>query len=74
MYSISEGVKPCDACKYCRQHPGECHIEDDFLSIFEKSLGAEGIILVTPVYFGSATSPIKAFMDRVGYIPELNLL
>ena len=61
-------LKPCDACKYCRQHPGKCHIEDDFPPIFEKSLAAEGIILSTPVYFGSATPPIKAFMDRVGYV------
>jgi len=60
-------LKPCDACRYCRQHPGKCHIKDDFPPLFEKSLAAEGIILATPVYFGSATPPIKAFMDRVGY-------
>lgn len=60
-------LKPCDACRYCRQHPGKCHIEDDFSLIFEKILTAEGIILATPVYFGSVTSPIKTFMDRIGY-------
>jgi len=61
-------LKPCDACKYCREHPGKCHIEDDFPTIFEKVLAAEGIILATPVYFGSATPPVKAFIDRVGYV------
>lgn len=31
-------------------------------------VGADGIILATPVYFGSATSQMKALMDRVGYL------
>lgn len=61
-------LEPCDGCKYCREHLGECHIEDDFTSLFEKSSAAEGIILATPVYFGSATPPLKAYMDRVGYV------
>ena len=60
-------LKPCDACRYCRQHPGKCHIEDDFSLLFEKTLTAQGIILATPVYFGSATPLIKTFMDRIGY-------
>lgn len=61
-------LEPCDACKYCREHPGRCHIKDDFSPVFGKVLSAEGLILATPVYFGSATPPIKAFMDRVGYV------
>jgi len=61
-------LQPCDACGYCREHSGKCHIKDDFPLIFEKSLAAEGIILATPVYFGSATPSIKAFIDRVGYV------
>jgi len=61
-------LQPCDACGYCREHPGKCHIQDDFPFIFEKSLAAEGLILATPVYFGSATPPIKIFIDRVGYV------
>ncbi len=60
-------LKPCDACKYCRQHLGKCHINDDFPTIFEKVLTAEGIILATPVYVGSATPQMKSFMDRVAY-------
>jgi multimeric flavodoxin WrbA len=33
---------------------------------------ADGIILASPVYYGSATALIKALMERVGYIARLN--
>lgn len=59
-------IKPCDACRICKQ-TGKCRIEDDFPAILEKMLEADGIILATPVYTGSATPQIKAIMDRSGY-------
>jgi multimeric flavodoxin WrbA len=33
---------------------------------------ADGIILASPVYFGSATALIKAFIERAGYISRGN--
>ena len=59
-------IKPCDACRVCKQ-TGKCHINDDLPPILEKMLGADGIILATPVYYGSATPQIKALIDRSGY-------
>ncbi len=59
-------IKPCDACLSCKE-TGECRIKDDFAAVFEKMLGADGIILSSPVYFGSATPQIKALIDRAGY-------
>jgi len=60
-------VKPCDACLSCRK-TGECHMKDDFQTIFDKMVKADGIILSSPVYFGSATPQIKALVDRAGYL------
>jgi len=60
-------VKPCDACLSCRK-TGDCWIEDDLKSIFDKMTNADGIILSSPVYFGSATPQIKALIDRAGYL------
>jgi len=60
-------VKPCDACLSCRE-TGECRIKDDFKPVFDKMVEADGIILATPVYFGSATPQIKALIDRAGYL------
>lgn len=59
-------IQPCDGCRVCKQN-GTCHINDDLPPIREKMLAADGIILATPVYFGSATPQIKALIDRSGY-------
>ncbi len=60
-------IKPCDACMVCKDEE-RCPIEDDLFPIYMKLKAADGIILASPVYFGSATAQIKALMDRVGYI------
>lgn len=60
-------IKPCDACLSCRTKE-DCWIEDDLNSIFNKMINADGIILSSPVYFGSATPQIKALIDRAGYL------
>jgi multimeric flavodoxin WrbA len=36
--------------------------------IFEKMVEADGIILATPVYIGSAPSQMKALIDRAGHL------
>ena len=60
-------IKPCDACLSCKK-TGECHIKDDFNPIFEKMIESDGMILSSPVYFGSATPQMKALIDRAGYV------
>ena len=60
-------VKPCDACLTCRE-TGKCRINDDFQEIFDKMVEADGIILASPVYFGSATPQLMALIDRAGYV------
>lgn len=62
-----KNIKPCDGCRSCRTTK-ECHIHDDMKSIFGKMINADGIILASPVYFGSATPQIKAVIDRAGYL------
>jgi len=60
-------IKPCNACMACRKEES-CPIADDLFPIYLKMKEAEGIILASPVYFGSATALMKALMERVGYI------
>ncbi|MFC2020751.1 flavodoxin family protein [Chloroflexota bacterium] len=60
-------IRPCTACMVCREEEG-CPIDDDLFPLYSKIKEAEAIILASPVYFGSATAILKAFMDRVGYI------
>jgi len=60
-------IKPCDACMVCKDEE-RCPIEDDLFPIYQKMKASDGIILASPVYFGSATAQIKALIDRVGYM------
>lgn len=60
-------IKPCDACLSCRETK-KCHIQDDLMEIFEKMAEADGIILASPVYYGSATPQIMSLIARAGYI------
>jgi len=61
-------VKPCTGCAGCRE-AGKCVIDDpNFEGIIEKFQEADGIIVGSPVYFGSATPEIMALLDRVGFV------
>jgi len=60
-------IAGCNACMYCREHDG-CSIEDDLQPVYAKMTAADAIIVGSPVYFGSATSLVKALLERVGYM------
>ena len=64
-------IKPCTACMACKEQE-ICSIKDDLFPIYLKMKEADGIILASPVYYGSATALIKALMERVGYIAHWN--
>ena len=60
-------IRPCNACMVCRDEE-RCPIDDDLFPLYTKIKEAEAVILASPVYFGSATALLKAFMERTGYI------
>lgn len=60
-------IKGCNACGYCYEHDG-CSIEDDLQPVFARMIKADAIIVASPVYYGSATSLIKGFLERAGYM------
>ena len=61
------GIRPCNACMVCREEE-RCPIDDDLMPLYVRLKAADAIILASPVYFSSATSLLKAFMERAGYI------
>jgi Multimeric flavodoxin WrbA len=67
-------IRGCKACQKCRQKKdGFCYgydnDRDDILNdCVKKIYEAEGLIIASPVYFGSVTPETKALIDRVGYI------
>lgn len=64
------GIAPCAACMICVQtKDGQCHGENDAANeLIDRSRRADVILLGSPVYFGSLTGQIKAYMDRVGFV------
>jgi multimeric flavodoxin WrbA len=63
-------VNPCLACGGCgKSETAEC-VQDDlaFEGVVEKVSAADGLLIGSPVYFGSATPQIMALLDRVGYV------
>src|SRR4030042_3027900 len=64
LFSIAgKNIQPCDGCWGCMK-TGKCHIKDDAPELFEKIIGADGLILGTPVYFWGMTAQAKAGIDR----------
>lgn len=60
-------IRHCTACGACFEEE-RCTIDDDLMPIFRKLKAADAVILATPVYYGSASSLMKALMDRVGLL------
>jgi multimeric flavodoxin WrbA len=48
----------------------KCKIDDDGEKLFNKVMEADGIVLATPVYFGSCSPQTKIFVDRMGYLAK----
>lgn len=63
-------IKPCVACQGCFSSDEMRCAQNDpaFVGILEKFAAADGILVGSPVYFGSATPQIMALLDRVGYV------
>jgi multimeric flavodoxin WrbA len=60
------GCRACGACK--KSGDGICIIDSDILNDCQKKMyESEGIIIGSPVYFGSVTPQVKALIDRSGY-------
>ncbi len=61
-------IGKCHACENgwgtCRdQHT--CQVEDDFQALHARVCQAQGLVLVTPVYWGDLSESAKAFTDRL---------
>jgi len=61
-------ILPCRACLKCAEDKNRCAQEDDFMPVYEAMAAADGLIVGSPVYFGSATPNLMALLDRAGYV------
>jgi len=56
-------ISPCLELYGCKE-TGECAIRDDFQSLRDKVLGADGIFLASPIFFYAVSGQTKVMMDR----------
>jgi multimeric flavodoxin WrbA len=63
-------IKPCVACAGCFSTDQPRCVQEDpaFEGMIERFIEADGILVGSPVYFGSATPQTMALLDRVGYV------
>ncbi len=61
-------VKVCRGCRLCFEIGEEkCPLKDDLLLIKDKLLGADGIILASPVYVEDINGIMKNWIDRMAF-------
>ena len=67
-------LKPCTGCGGCaKSEKVDCILDDPaFEGIVDRFIAADGILIGSPVYFGSATSPTMAMLHRVGCVSRRN--
>ncbi len=69
-------IKPCLGClsdvqEACRP---PCVIDDDMRILYDKVLGAQGLIIATPVYWYGPSGHLKNFLDRLTVFENMVLL
>ena len=60
-------IEACIACGKCSTS-GECGLDDGLNEIIEKIRPADGLIVGTPVYFGTARGDVMCALQRIGYV------
>jgi multimeric flavodoxin WrbA len=69
-----KALRGCIACMRCMENRNKkCACSDDALNEYiQKMIGAEGILLASPVYFGTLTAGMKALIERAGFVSRAN--
>ena len=61
---MGKDISPCRHCNNCVETKGKCSIEDDMIEIHKALKEADGIILASPIHFGSISAQLKSVIDR----------
>lgn len=57
----------CRGCNLCHR-TGECVVQDDAISLFERILAADCVAIASPIYTMGITAEVKALIDRGQYL------
>ena len=62
----SKAIRGCMACGYCYEH-NECVFKDDVNDLAKRFEAADALVVLSPVYYGSANRSIISLLDRLFY-------
>lgn len=62
----AEAIRGCVSCGFCRRH-GRCVVDDGVNTLAERFEKADGLVIGSPVYYGSPNGGFLAFLDRLFY-------
>jgi len=58
---------PCRGCNACHK-TGECIVQDDAITLFDKILHVDAIAVASPIYSMGITAELKGLIDRGQYL------
>jgi len=64
---LPQKIESCTACNRCAAE-GNCVLEDGLSDVIDSIRGAEGFIVASPVYFGTARGDVMAALQRIGMV------
>ena len=67
----SKSVRGCIACNYCETH-GHCVFNDLVTEVSAKFEEADGLVVGSPVYYGSPNGTLISFLDRLFYSAQFD--
>ena len=62
----NQAVRGCISCYSCKKN-GKCIFDDQVNQVALKFQGADGLVVASPVYYGSANGTLVSFLDRLFY-------
>ena len=68
----NKNIRGCIACNYCSDN-GECVFKDDVNKAGKILKESNGLVLVSPVYYGSPNGTLISFLDRLFYSANYDL-
>ena len=62
----SKDIRGCMACGHCYEH-GKCVFNDDVNDLARRLEAADGMIVISPVYYASPNGSLISLLDRLFY-------
>jgi multimeric flavodoxin WrbA len=74
VHLADKEIRGCIACYKCIENKDrQCAVKNDAANEYiQKILGADGVLLGSPVYFADLTPEMKALIDRTGFVSRAN--